>query len=103
MVAAEHNEVFVKINSLGNLVNIFFKIGGKHFGVAAVLVYLIGGCFNQNTLTGKALRLLECRFNHKLVCTAVRRNTAVNADFSFFDHIFQRVNHGIVLLCWANL
>lgn len=47
MVTTQNQRILREIQRVGELTNKAAKIGGRHSGIAAELVYLIGGCFNQ--------------------------------------------------------
>lgn len=47
MVTTQNQRILREIQRVGELTNKAAKIGGRHSGITAELVYLIGGCFNQ--------------------------------------------------------
>ncbi len=47
MVATQNQRILWEIQRVGELTNKAAKIGGRHSGITAELVHLIGGRFNQ--------------------------------------------------------
>ena len=97
MVACQDHHVLGQVDVLGHFQDHLVEVGGLHAGVAAKLVDLVGGGFDQDgdvALLGAAQRDL----NDQLVGAAIRGDAAADALAALVHHFLKRVFHVCYLL-----
>ena len=65
MIAAEHDAVSPHADAIGDTVNKVTEVRRLHAGIAAVLVDLVRGRFNQRERCARAQRVKKRRFDHQ--------------------------------------
>ena len=97
VVACQDHHVLGQVDVLGHFQDHLVEVGGLHAGVAAKLVDLVGGGFDQDgdvALLGAAQRDL----NDQLVGAAIRGDAAADALAALVHHFLKRVFHVCYLL-----
>ena len=92
MVAAKDDQFFGYSDLAGHFLNHFIKIFGKHSGIAAVLIDLIGRGFDQYRHL-KLFCAFQYNFQRQRVSGTIGRNAAFFSLSALFHHFLNGVFH----------